>query len=223
MTLQAKGWKAGWQPSTVVWGTYTLVATPPMLSPPSGSFTATQAVSVTSSPGTTIRYTLDGTPPTSSSSSVPSGGTLVVDRSLQVRAFAERTGWTSSPVVLGAYVVVDDADNDLLERWQELQVGSDPDDPDSNDDGILDGVAFHAGLSVTNLDMDGDGVQNAVERAQGTDPFVADTDGDGTADGADCFPLDPGLWQCAANPNDHTPPQISLSEPASAVLVSSVP
>jgi hypothetical protein len=72
--------------------------------------------------------------------------------------------------------------------------------------------------------MDGDGVTNVNEGANGTDPFRSDTDGDGVGDATDCFPLDPARWQCpAADPNDHTPPVITLQEPTNASLVSSVP
>jgi len=95
---------------------------------------------------------------------------------------------------------------------------------DTNGDGIPDGVAIKSGISATNLDMDGDGVSNAVELARGTDPFLADTDGDGVNDGQDCFPLDPSRWQCPApDPNDHTPPTITLQEPTNATLLSVVP
>jgi alpha-tubulin suppressor-like RCC1 family protein len=113
-----------------------------------------------------------------------------------------------------------DPDGDGLPTWRELLLGTDPLNADTNGDGIPDGVAIAASISATNLDMDGDGVPNAVERARGTDPFRADSDGDGVADGVDAFPLDPTRWQApAANPNDHTPPTITLIEPTSAVPI----
>jgi hypothetical protein len=113
-----------------------------------------------------------------------------------------------------------DTDRDGLADVQELRLGSNPNDSDSNDDGLLDGAAFGAGKSLTHPDMDGDGVGNALEIAQGTDPFRADTDGDGVADGADAFPLDPTRWLApVATPGDHTPPVITLIEPTNAVLL----
>lgn len=117
-----------------------------------------------------------------------------------------------------------DPDGDGLLTEEELRLGTDPFNADSNGDGISDLVAARSGLSATDPDMDGDGVANATERANGTDPLRADSDGDGVADGADCFPLDPTRSTCPTpTPGDTTPPNITLAEPASAVLVSSVP
>jgi alpha-tubulin suppressor-like RCC1 family protein len=117
-----------------------------------------------------------------------------------------------------------DPDNDGLTTAQEWTLGTDPLDADTNDDGIPDGVAVLTGLSPTNLDMDADGVINKTELQNGTDPFRADTDSDTVNDGADCYPLDPTRTTCPPpDPNDHTPPVITLTEPTNAVLISSVP
>jgi hypothetical protein len=111
-----------------------------------------------------------------------------------------------------------------LTTGQEWSLGTDPLDPDTNDDGILDGVAVKSGKSPTNPDMDGDGVLNAAELGKGTDPFNTDTDGDGVSDLTDCFPLDPTRNQCPPpQQGDQTPPVITLTEPTNAVLISSVP
>jgi alpha-tubulin suppressor-like RCC1 family protein len=117
-----------------------------------------------------------------------------------------------------------DPDGDGLLTQEELGIGTDPFNPDTNGDGLTDGAAARSGLSATSLDVDGDGVANAVERAAGTDPLRVDSDGDAVADGADCFPLDPTRSSCPQpQPGDVTPPVITLTEPPSAVLVSSVP
>jgi len=80
------------------------------------------------------------------------------------------------------------------------------------------------GISATDLDMDDDTVSTLVELQQGTDPFLADTDGDGRSDGLDAYPLDPSRWEAPLpDPNDTTPPVITLDEPTNAVLISSVP
>ena len=59
----------------------------------------------------------------------------------------------------------------------------------------------------------------SVEIAQGTDPFTADSDGDGVNDALDCAPLDSTRSTCVGDPNDHTPPVITLDEPAGAVPI----
>jgi hypothetical protein len=113
-----------------------------------------------------------------------------------------------------------DPDGDGLTTGEEMAFGSDPLDPDSNDDGIPDGVAAAAGISLANKDMDGDGASNSTELARGTDPFRVDTDGDGASDGVDCFPLDATQSLCPSpDPNDHTPPGVTLWEPPTAVPV----
>lgn len=54
----------------------------------------------------------------------------------------------------------------------------------------------------------------------GTDPFNPDTDGDTVNDGTDAFPLDPTRSTAPSpDPEDTTPPTITLTEPTSATLV----
>lgn len=112
-----------------------------------------------------------------------------------------------------------DSDADGLNNAAEYRYGTDPLDADTNDDGLDDGVELATGRDPAAADADGDGVLNAAEIAQGTDPFDADTDGDGVNDGADAFPLDPTQSQATNDPNDHTPPTITLVEPTNAVLL----
>jgi alpha-tubulin suppressor-like RCC1 family protein len=113
-----------------------------------------------------------------------------------------------------------DADLDGLSNAAEYRLGSDPLLADTNGDGLSDGAAVLAGRSVTDADTDGDGLLNADEVRLGTDPLRTDTDGDGTVDGLDCYPLDPTQSQCGTfNPNDHTGPAVTLTEPSNAVLL----
>jgi len=78
---------------------------------------------------------------------------------------------------------------------EELALGTDPNKPDTDGDGIEDGAEVDAGLDPTDGtdaagDLDGDGLTGAQELALGTDPNDPDTDGDGIEDGAE---VDAGL------------------------------
>jgi hypothetical protein len=107
-----------------------------------------------------------------------------------------------------------DPDGDGLATWREVIAGSDPYDPDTNDDGIGDGEAALTD-GATNPDPDADGVATAVELARGTNPFAADTDGDGVNDGSDFYPLDPTRSTGPSNtPGDTTPPVITITAPS---------
>jgi hypothetical protein len=117
-----------------------------------------------------------------------------------------------------------DPDHDGLTNVEELDLGTDPLNADTNGDGIPDGASADSGRDPVSVDLDGDGVSNRDEILNGTDPLRADTDGDGVNDGEDAFPLDPTRWQVdPPDPGDTTPPDIILTAPAGAVPVSTIP
>ena len=113
-----------------------------------------------------------------------------------------------------------DQDADDLATWREYLRGTDPLNPDSNGNGILEGHDDTIGANGLDPDSDDDGVPNWVEQQNGTDPFNADTDGDSVTDANDAFPLDPTRSMApSSNPSDTTPPVVTLKEPVSAQLI----
>jgi len=109
-----------------------------------------------------------------------------------------------------------DTDNDGLTNLREYEIGTDPNNDDSDGDGIKDGVdpepidansTDYDNDGMTNnfenlyglnqydasdadLDSDLDGLSNLQEFDVGTNPNNADTDGDGIIDGEDSAPID---------------------------------
>ena len=93
----------------------------------------------------------------------------------------------------------DDLEPDGLTNIEEYNLGTNPNDPDTDDDTLIDGDELAgAGLrpptDPLNADSDNDGLNDGVETNTGTyvsdtdtgtDPTVADCDGDGLVDGVE--------------------------------------
>ena len=91
-------------------------------------------------------------------------------------------------------------DNDGLDNLAEADAGTDPSNPDTDGDGLVDGVETDTGIFVNpddtgtnplNPDTDGDALRDGIETNTGvyaslsdtgTNPHLSDTDGDGTPD-----------------------------------------
>jgi hypothetical protein len=88
----------------ILGGTQPPIAPTPTLSPAPGVYSTAQTVSLSDSvAGATIYYTVDGTPPTTSSTRYT--GPFTVSTSTTVRAIADATGYTSSAVASGLYTI----------------------------------------------------------------------------------------------------------------------
>lgn len=95
-----------------------------------------------------------------------------------------------------------DSDQDGISDAEEEKIGSDPFSPDTDRDGLFDGIEYsfaknfasnqmmnfvleHQGKTYS--DADEDGISDAYEKKYGLDPNKADTDGDGYPDGLEAF------------------------------------
>lgn len=106
-TLKVVGLRAGWTNSAIVAGTYWIslgTASTPTLSPPPGTFTSAQTVTIsTTTSSAIIRYTTDGTDPGFQSPIYT--GALTVGRTSVVKARAFAADATRSAVAGGLYRV----------------------------------------------------------------------------------------------------------------------
>lgn len=85
-------------------------------------------------------------------------------------------------------LISNDTDADGLPNFLENECGTNPNDPDTDDDGLPDGWEYYHDLDPLNssdagLDFDGDGLTNIDEYQLNTDPQNVDSDSDGMPDG----------------------------------------
>jgi Zn-dependent metalloprotease len=86
---------------------------------------------------------------------------------------------TPNPLSISLSGNVDqDSDNDGLTNDQESSLGTDPSNPDTDNDGLNDGVEVKThGTDPLNADTDRDGVNDNTELANGTNPLKANGGG----------------------------------------------
>jgi hypothetical protein len=110
VTIKAKAFKSGMTESDTASATYTIqtaadILTTPTFSLASGSYASGQSVTITCSTSeATIRYTLDGSEPTSSST-VYSGPIAVNSGTVTIKAKAFKSGMTESATVSATYTI----------------------------------------------------------------------------------------------------------------------
>lgn len=106
LTIKAIAYQPGLADSAVVTATYTIKCVDPLISPGTGTYTNDQQVTLScTTPGTTIKYTLnDPTPPSPTYGSVYSGP-LTINGAALMKAIAYKDGWTPSGVVSASYTM----------------------------------------------------------------------------------------------------------------------
>jgi hypothetical protein len=80
-----------------------------------------------------------------------------------------------------------DTDDDGLNDADEVFRGTNPNQVDTDGDGLGDGAEVFIGTNPKKVDTDGDHLNDGDEVSRGTDPKKADTDGDGLNDGNEVF------------------------------------
>lgn len=104
-TLKVVAYKAGYSNSSVVSANYTFKVANLAFSPVAGVYTSAQSVKIsTTTPGVTIRYTLNGATPTTSYGTVYTGP-VTVSKTQTLKAVAYRSGWTTSNLALASYTI----------------------------------------------------------------------------------------------------------------------
>ncbi len=114
-TIKAKAFKTGMTDSSTASATYTIsvsVVATPTFSPAAGTYTSPQTVSIScSTSGATIRYTLNGSTPTSSSTAYTSPITVSSTTTIKAKAF--KTGMTASAIASATYTITE---NDVIRQ-----------------------------------------------------------------------------------------------------------
>jgi len=104
-TVKAIAYKTDWITSGIVSATYNFAVTSPSFSPPAGSYSQPQTVTISSvTDGVTIRYTLDGSEPSSSTGTIYANPVNIAQSSI-LKAIAYKGGWNSSPVSSAVYAI----------------------------------------------------------------------------------------------------------------------
>lgn len=155
-TIKAIAFASGMDPSGVSTAQLSFAASPPTFSPAPGGFSSAQNVTLsTTTSGAVIRYTTDGSAPTSSSPVY--GSAIPVSTSTTIKAAAFKSGLEASPVVTGVYAI-----GQIVGGPDWVSVAINP----ARTEAFL--YSFDATPSATNLD--------AVVGLGGVNPITAYTD-----------------------------------------------
>ena len=212
------------QVSTYLAGKYNLstVLPAPTITPNGGSFSSSTPVTISSVPTpAVVRYTMDGTTPTSTSKLYT--GAFTLTQSAPVNAAVFLNNVEVSPVATAQFYINDPNNTGISDTWQyyftginssalspggsgltylqDYLYGYNPTVFSTNGDGLSDLDNYVLGISATNTTISGDGLTNAQNLALGIDPFN---------------PNEAPITPPAKNSNDHTPPVITLIQPGGA-------
>jgi LruC domain-containing protein len=105
LTLKAIAYKTGLTNSDVSWSVYTISCAQPTFNPVAGTYNGSQTVSILSTTiGVSIRYTTDGTTPSSTVGTVYSSP-VVISENTTIKAIAYKIDMNPSPISSAAYSI----------------------------------------------------------------------------------------------------------------------
>ena len=103
-TLKARAWNGAMPVSNLASAVYTLQVASPTFSPTPTTYTTPRTVSLsTTSPGATLRYTLDNSTPTAASTAYSAPFSVATTTTVRVIGF--RSGWSNSTQNVGTYTM----------------------------------------------------------------------------------------------------------------------
>ncbi len=119
---------------------------------------------------------------------VVEGGYRLMDDKTDFLSSNKMDGWAMGKTGVNIFFGssdADDDDNDGLTNGEERRLGTDPENPDTDGDGLKDGEEVNRyRTNPLQVDTDGDGLKDGDEvLVYKTDPTKSDTDGDGLSDG----------------------------------------
>ena len=104
-TLEAIAYKSGLTNSAVTSGVYTIQCATPTFNPAAGTYSSTQSVTISSATGgVSIRYTTNGTTPSSTVGTVYSSA-VSISATCTLQAIAYKSGLSNSAVASGVYTI----------------------------------------------------------------------------------------------------------------------
>jgi alpha-tubulin suppressor-like RCC1 family protein len=104
-TLKARAWKTGLDPSPIRTFSYAIEPSAPTIEPNGGSFDTVKAARISIGTAATLRYTTTGADPQETDPIVASGGTVLVDRSMNLKVRAWKPGVGSGAVASATFML----------------------------------------------------------------------------------------------------------------------
>ncbi len=107
LIIKVKSFKPDWTPSDTIMRTITFKLPDPNFNPQDFKFTKVANVIISQAVlGATIKYTLDGTEPSSTNGKIYNGEILILDKTTTIKAFSYKSGWQDSNISTVTYTLI---------------------------------------------------------------------------------------------------------------------